>query len=219
MVERLEANGALVVAKSNTPEFGAGSQTFNDVFGTTTNPWNTKLTPGGSSGGSAAALASGQVWLATGSDHGGSIRIPTSFTSTVGLRPGPGVVPHGPTRLPFNTLAVNGPMARTVADVALMLDAMTGLDARDPLTRPSPATPYREAVDHPVAPGRVAFSPDLGIAPVDAEVRRVCAEAAQRLADAGVAVEEACIDLHDAVEIFEVIRAVYFLRRPGTVSR
>ena len=210
MVERLEANGALVVAKSNTPEFGAGSQTFNEVFGTTTNPWNTTLTPGGSSGGSAAALAAGQVWLATGSDHGGSIRIPTSFTSTVGLRPGPGVVPHGPLRLPFNTLAMNGPMARNVADVALMLDAMAGLDQRDPLTRAAPAIPYRQAVSAPTRPKRVAFSPDLGIGPVDPEVRRLCAEGAQRFADAGVVVEEDCIDLHDAVEIFEVVRAVYF---------
>lgn len=210
MVERLEANGALVVAKSNTPEFGAGSQTFNEVFGTTTNPWNTALTPGGSSGGSAAALAGGQVWLATGSDHGGSIRIPTSFTSTVGLRPGPGVVPHGPTRLPFNTLAMNGPMARTVADTALMLDAMSGLDHRDPLTRPAPATPYREAVARAIAPKRVAFSPDLGIAPVEPEVRRICEAGAQRLADAGVIVEEACFDLRDAAEIFQILRAVYF---------
>ena len=210
MVERLEANGALVVAKSNTPEFGAGSQTFNEVFGTTTNPWNTSLTPGGSSGGSAAALAAGQIWLATGSDHGGSIRIPTSFTSTVGLRPGPGVVPHGPIRLPFNTLAVNGPMARTVEDAALMLDAMSGLDPRDPLTRPAPQTPYRQAVTAPTPPKRVAFSPDLGIGPVDPEVRRLCAEGAQRFADVGAIVEENCIDLHDAVEIFEVTRAVYF---------
>ena len=210
MVERLEANGALVVAKSNTPEFGAGSQTFNEVFGTTTNPWNTALTPGGSSGGSAAALAAGQVWLATGSDHGGSIRNPASFTSTVGLRPGPGVAPHGPVRLPFNTLAVNGPMARTVEDVALMLDAMAGLDSRDPLTHPAPPVPYRRAAVEPAPPRRVAFSPDLGLGPVDPEVRRLCAEGAQRFADAGVAVEEACIDFHDAVEIFEVLRAVYF---------
>ena len=210
MVEMLEANGALVVAKSNTPEFGAGSQTFNEVFGTTTNPWNTSLTPGGSSGGSAAALAAGQVWLATGSDHGGSIRNPGSFTSTTGIRPGPGVVPHGPLRLPFNTLAVNGPMARNVADVALMLDAMSGLDPRDPLTRPAPAIPYRESTASPVPPKRVAFSPDLGLGPVDPEVRRLCAEGAQRFADAGVVVEEACIDFHDAVEIFEVIRAMYF---------
>ena len=210
MVERLEANGALVAAKSNTPEFGAGSQTFNEVFGTTTNPWNTALTPGGSSGGSAAALAAGQVWLATGSDHGGSIRNPASFTSTVGIRPGPGVVPHGPIRLPFNTLAVNGPMARTVEDAALMLDAMAGLDHRDPLTRPAPPTPYRSAAAEPVPPKRVAFSPDLGLGPVDPEVRRLCAEGARRFVEVGTVVEEACIDFHDAVEIFEVVRAVYF---------
>lgn len=210
MVERLEANGALIVGKSNTPEFGAGSQTFNAVFGTTTNPWNTKLTPGGSSGGSAAALASGQVWLASGSDHGGSIRIPASFTSTVGLRPGPGVVPHGPTRLPFNTLAVNGPMARNVQDVALMLDAMSGLDPRDPLTRPAPARPYRDSAADAIPPKRVAFTVNLGIAPIDPEVKQICETGVKRLLDAGVTVEENCFDLSDAPEIFRVLRAVYF---------
>ena len=210
MVELLEANGALIVAKSNTPEFGAGSQTFNEVFGTTKNPWNTSLTPGGSSGGSAAALAAGQVWLATGSDHGGSIRIPGSFTSTTGIRPGPGVVPHGPLRLPFNTLAVNGPMARNVADVALMLDAMSGLDSRDPLSRPAPAISYSASVAAMRAPQRIAFSADLGLGPVDSEVRRLCTEGAQRFADAGAIVEEDCIDFHDAVAIFEVLRAMYF---------
>jgi amidase len=210
MVERLEARGALVVAKSNTPEFGAGSQTFNDVFGTTTNPWDTRLTPGGSSGGSAAALAAGQVWLATGSDHGGSIRIPASFTGTVGLRPGVGTVPHGPTRLPFGTLAVNGPMGRTVADVALMLDAMAGFDPRDPLTRPPRSEPFAEAAARPAVPSRVAFSADLGIAPVDPEVRAICEAGARRLADWGAAVEEASIDFSDVVPMYDVIRAVYF---------
>src|SRR2546423_2336670 len=126
MVERLEQRGAVVLAKSNTPEFGAGGNTFNEVFGETRNPWDVSRTCGGSSGGSAAALASGQVWLATGSDLGGSLRTPAGFCGVVGLRPSPGRVARGPSETPFDTLLVAGPMGRTVADAALMLDAMSG---------------------------------------------------------------------------------------------
>ena len=135
MVERLEQRGAVVVAKSNTPEFGAGGNTFNEVFGETRNPWDTSRTCGGSSGGSAAALASGQVWLATGSDLGGSVRTPAGFCGVVGVRPSPGRVAAGLSPLPFETMSVEGPMGRTVADAALMLDAMAGLDPRDPRCR------------------------------------------------------------------------------------
>ena len=113
MVERLEERGGIVLGKSNTPEFGAGANTFNEVFGETLNPWNTRLTCGGSSGGSAVALATGQVWLATGSDLGGSLRTPASFCSVVGLRPSPGRVANGPNERPFGTLSVEGPMGRT----------------------------------------------------------------------------------------------------------
>ena len=166
VVERLEANGAIVLAKSNTPEFGAGANTFNEVFGETRNPWNAALTCGGSSGGSAAALATGQTWLATGSDLGGSLRTPASFCSVVGLRPSPGRVATGPRELPFDTLSVAGPMARTVADVALMLDAMAGRHPADPLSLTEPAEPFTIAAASRRAPRRVAFSPDLGISPV-----------------------------------------------------
>src|SRR5690606_7133121 len=126
VVERLEANGGVVLAKSNTPEFGAGGNTFNEVFGETLNPWNTALTCGGSSGGAAVSLATGEVWLAHGSDHGGSLRTPASFCSVVGLRPSPGRVPHGPGAYAFYDMSVNGPMARNVGDLALFLDAMAG---------------------------------------------------------------------------------------------
>ncbi len=142
MVKRLEARGAVVVAKANTPEFGAGAQTFNEVFGTTTNPWDTKKTPGGSSGGSAATLAAGQVWLAQGSDLGGSLRIPASFAGVVGLRPSPGRVAHGPANLPFGVGSVEGPMGRTVADTALMLDMMVGEHPLDPISLPAPNYSY-----------------------------------------------------------------------------
>ena len=126
LVTNLESRGGVVLAKSNTPEFAAGANTFNEVFGKTHNPWDTDMTCGGSSGGSATALAAGQVWLASGSDLGGSLRIPASFCSVVGLRPTPGRVAHGPRSMPFGTLSVEGPMGRTVGDTALMLDAQAG---------------------------------------------------------------------------------------------
>ncbi|HET6223526.1 MAG TPA: amidase family protein, partial [Dongiaceae bacterium] len=208
MIERLEANGALVLGKSNTPEFGAGANTFNPVFGETRNPWNTALTCGGSSGGSAVALATGQVWLATGSDLGGSLRTPASFCSVVGLRPSPGRVPHGPEARPFDTLSVDGPMGRTVGDVALMLDAMVARHPEDPLSLELPPALFQIAAAERRRPRRVAFSADLGIGPVDAEVRQLCAAAAQRFGEAGVAVEEACPDFSDAVDCFGVLRAL-----------
>ena len=210
LVERLEANGGIIIGKSNTPEFGAGSHTFNEVFGHTHNPWNTHLSAGGSSGGSAASLATGQVWLATGSDLGGSLRNPASFCSVVGLRPSPGRVAHGPSNLPFNDLSVDGPMARNMADVALMLDAQAGFDSRDPLSIPAPNTSFLAAAEQPVTPKRIAFSPDLGFLPVEPEVKEICARAAQSFSDMGITVEESCIDFTGAEEIFHVLRGQLF---------
>jgi amidase len=208
VVEHLEENGAIVMAKSNTPEFGAGGTTVNDVFGATVNPWDTRYTCGGSSGGSAVALATGQVWLATGTDLGGSLRLPASFCGVVGLRPSPGRVAHGPVALPFGVLDVDGPMARNVGDLALLLDAMSGSHPEDPISLPAPATPFRLAAENPVSPRRVAWSPDLGIAPVDREVQALCAKAALTFDGPGCRVEEACPDLGDADGIFQVLRAV-----------
>ena len=213
VVETLERNGAVVIAKSNTPEFGAGANTFNEVFGVTRNPWDTRMTAGGSSGGSAAALAAGQVWLATGSDLGGSVRIPASYCSVVGLRPSPGRVAYGPKPMPFSNLSVEGPMGRTVGDVALMLDAQVGEHRGDPRSLQKPQIPFIAAVDQPVKPRRVAYSPDLGIAPVDREVKEICAKAAASFTDLGAAVEEACPDLHDSEEIFQVVRAALIAGR------
>jgi amidase len=210
-VERIEAKGGIVLGKTNTPEFGVGANTFNEVFGATRNPWDTALTCGGSSGGSAVALATGMVWLADGSDLGGSLRTPATFCSVVGLRPSPGRVPHGPASLPFATLSVEGPMARDVRDVALFLDAMAGFDPRDPLSYDRPAVPYAEAVLRPMPLARVAFSPDLGgITPVDPEVAALCRQAAGRFAQLGAVVEEASPDLGTAVEVFRVLRAAQF---------
>ena len=212
-VERLEARGAVILGKSNTPEFGAGAQTFNEVFGVTRNPWNTALTCGGSSGGSAVALASGEVWLANGSDLGGSLRTPAAFCSVVGLRPSPGRVPHGPVANPFQTLSVEGPMARNVRDLALLLDAQAGFDPRDPLSYDPSPVPYVEAVERPPRLRRVAFSADLGgITPVDPEVARICRAAAERFAELGCEVVlDACPDLSDSVEVFRVLRAEQFV--------
>jgi amidase len=210
LVERLEANGALVVAKSNTPEFGAGANTFNPVFGATRNPWDTRLSAAGSSGGAAVALATGQVWLAEGSDLGGSLRTPAAFNSVVGLRVSPGRIARAPTNLPYDILGVNGPMARNVADLALMLDAMVGDDPADPIAMPPPATPFSAALKRAKPPQRVAFSPDLGICTVDPEIAAVCAEAAAGFSALGAVVEQAAPDFTGAYEAFHTLRALRF---------
>ncbi len=141
LVERLEAQGGIIYAKSNTPEFGAGANTFNEVFGRTLNPYNTKLSAAGSSGGAAVALATGTAWLAHGSDMGGSLRNPASFNNIVGLRPTPGRVASAPKMKLDRTLGIEGPMARNVTDLALLLDAMSGEDPRDPMSHPAPHRP------------------------------------------------------------------------------
>jgi amidase len=214
MVERLEERGAIVVAKSNTPEFGAGANTFNEVFGPTRNPWDTSRTCGGSSGGSAVALATRQVWLATGSDLGGSLRTPASFCSVVGLRPSPGRVARTAER-PFDTLSVEGPMARDVADCALMLDAMAGPHPEDPLALPAPDGSFLQAALAPELPGRIAWSDDLGITPVAREVVGVCRSGVERLAAAGVAVAEDYPDLGTAPDVFHALRAAGYVAHLG----
>jgi amidase len=215
MVETLEKRGAIVLAKSNTPEFGAGANTFNEVFGKTRNPWHTAKTAGGSSGGSAAALASGQVWLATGSDLGGSLRVPASFCAVVGLRPSPGRVARAPVKVPFDPLWVEGPMARTVDDLALMLDAMAGEHPEDPLSLPTPGESFQAAAAARRLPKRVAFSRDLGIVPVASEIAAICERAARRFQDLGVPVDEASPDLKDAPAIFATLRAALFVALLG----
>lgn len=213
VVERLEANGAIVIGKTNMPEFAAGGNTFNDVFGATRNPWDTRMTSGGSSGGAAAALAAGQVWLANGGDFGGSIRQPASFCSVTGLRPSPGMVPKVQ-KQPFNPLSVEGPMARTVADCALMFDAEAGHHPLDPLSQVGPHPSFCNAASRPQRPKRAAFSADLGIAPVmDNEVRNVCRAAAGKLAADGVVVEEVHPDLGDAGNNFLILRGAVYIAR------
>ena len=212
VVERIERKGGIVIAKSNTPEFGAGGSTFNEVFGRTRNPWNTALTPGGSTGGGAAALAAGEVWLAHGSDHAGSLRRPATYCSVVGLRPSAGRVTRGTSNNLFAPLSVQGPMARTVADVALFLDTMTGLCARDPLTFEAPRRSFAEAVANPVRPKRVAFTATFGgKVAVDRETREICANAARRFEDLGAVVEDAAPDLGSIEEAFLALRSQHFV--------
>lgn len=213
VVERLERHGAVVVGKSNLPEFAAGGNTFNDVFGATRNPWDVRMTASGSSGGSAAALAAGQVWLATGGDFGGSIRTPSSYCSTTGLRPSPGMVPRA-SKQPFSPLSVEGPMARNVADTALMFDCEAGWHPLDPMSQVGPHPSFSAAAAAPCKPGRVAVSADLGVArAVDREVRAVWKAAAERLARDGVAVEEAHPDLAEAESTFLTLRGSVFIAR------
>ena len=207
IVTTIEDAGGVVAAKSNTPEFGAGGNTFNDVFGATLNPWDTALSAAGSSGGAAVALATGMAWLAHGSDLGGSLRNPASFNSVVGLRPSPGRVASGPGVNPFDTLSVEGPMARSVEDVALFLDAMAVTDRRSPVTLETPGQPFLEHARERRLPKRVAFSMDLGITPVDPKVREAIAHSVESLAAAGIETVEAHPDMTEAHEAFQVLRA------------
>ena len=210
MVELMEARGAVIYAKSNTPEFGAGASTFNEVFGRTLNPWNTTRSPAGSSGGAAAALASGMAWVAQGTDLGGSLRNPASFCGVVGLRPSPGRVPAGPAALPWDSLGVKGPMARNVPDLALLLDAMAGQSDLDPLSFVTEPGLFSRAAASRARPARIAFSRDLGVTPVDPEVAAICEAAARRFEEIGVAVEEACPDFSGTEEVFQTLRALNY---------
>jgi amidase len=210
LVKHLEAEGALVYAMSNTPEFGAGAQTFNDVFGVTRNPWNTALTPAGSSGGAAVALATGMAWLAHGSDMGGSLRNPASFCGVVGMRPSPGRVAASVHSKIDGTLGVEGPMARNVDDLALMLDAMSGFEPGDPLSLQREKHSFSSVMQNRWKPKRVAFSRDLGITPVDPEVAEIVAHAARKLKTSGVVVEEAHPDMREALACFQTLRALGF---------
>ena len=209
-VERLRAAGAIVIGKTNTPEFGAGSQTFNPVFGATRNPYAADRTCGGSSGGAAVAVACGMLPFADGTDMGGSLRNPASWSNVVGFRTSPGRVPVWPRNMLYNPLAVAGPIARHVADAALLLSAMAGPDRRAPLSIETPGGRFREPLERGFAGARVAWSPTLGGYPMDPAVLEVCGAAAARFEEIGCTVEEADPDLRDADEIFQTLRAFTF---------
>jgi amidase len=210
VVQRLKSAGAIVVGKTNTPEFGAGGNTFNAVFGATRNPWNTSLTCGGSSGGAAVAVATGMGPLAQGSDLGGSLRTPAAFCGVVGLRTTPGLIPSYPRTLAWDTLGVTGPITRTVADAALMLTAMAGPDDRNPLSYEVDTSQFTRAVKTPSIKGwRVTWTPDLnGLIPVDEEVLGVAHAAVDVFRRLGARVETACPDFAEVPEIISGTRAV-----------
>lgn len=207
IVERLRQAGAIMIGKTNTPEFGAGSQTFNPVFGATRNPYDLGKTSGGSSGGAAAALAAGLVPIADGSDLGGSLRNPASFCNVVGLRPSAGRVPSWPALSGWFDMPVLGPMARTVKDVALMLSAIAGPDARAPLSLQEDGGKFARPLARDFSNVRIAWSSDLGGLPLEPEVRRLTDAQRQVFVDLGCVVEEATPDLRDADEVFRVLRA------------
>ena len=209
-VERLKAAGAVIIGKTNTPEFGAGSQTFNAVFGTTRNPYAPDRTCGGSSGGAAVSVACGMLPLADGTDMGGSLRNPASWSNVVGFRTSPGRVPVWPRSMLYNPLGVAGPIGRRVADAALLLCAMAGPDRRVPLSIDTPGSAFRAPLERDFAGTRVAWSPTLGGYPVEPVVSDVCTSAVGRLGDLGCVVEEADPDFQDVDEIFQVLRAFSF---------
>jgi amidase len=210
IVERLKGAGAISVGKTNTPEFGAGSQTFNEVFGETLNPYDTTKTCGGSSGGAAVALACGMVPIADGSDLGGSLRNPAGFCNVVGFRPSPGRVPTWPDPTPWLALSVEGPMARTVEDAALMLGAIAGPDPRSPLSISEPGSLFLRPLERDFGGVRVAWSRDLGGLPVDPRVTEVLESRRGVFESLGCAVEDAEPDFADADEVFKTLRAWRF---------
>jgi amidase len=215
IIERLRAAGAVTLGKTNTPEFGAGSQTFNEVFGRTLNPYDPSKTCGGSSGGAAVALACGMVPIADGSDTGGSLRNPAAFCNVVGLRTSTGRVPVWPRELAWSALSVQGPMARTVADVALLLSAMAGPDPRSPIAITEAGDRFRQSLDRSFRGVRVAWSRDLGGLPFDSRVTATLEPQRKTFETLGCVVDEAQPDLRDAREIFQALRAFAFATRYG----
>ena len=210
IVERIREAGAIAIGKTNTPEFGAGSQTYNEVFGETLNPYDLSKTCGGSSGGAAVALACGMLPIADGSDMGGSLRNPANFCNVVGLRPSPGRVPTWPGLAGWFPLTVEGPMARTVQDAALLLSAIAGPDPRSPIAIAEPGTRFSGPLERDFKGVRIAWSPNLGSLPVDARVTAAINAQRHVFESLGCAVEDGEPDFSDADEIFKILRAWRF---------
>ncbi len=210
IVERLKKAGAITIGKTNTPEFGAGSQTYNEVLGETLNPYDLSKTCGGSSGGAAVALACGMLPIADGSDMGGSLRNPASFCNVVGFRPSPGRVPTWPELVGWFPLTVEGPMGRTVQDTALMLSAISGPDARSPIAITEPASLFSRPLERDLKGVRIAWSRDLGGLPVDPRVTAVIEAQRPVFESLGCLVDDAEPDFTDADEVFKVWRAWRF---------
>jgi len=210
IVERLKKAGAITIGKTNTPEFGAGSQTFNPVFGETLNPYDTTKTCGGSSGGAAVSLACGMLPLADGSDMGGSLRNPGNFCNITGFRTSPGRVPVWPRMTAWFPISVQGPMARTAQDVALMLSTIAGPDARNPIAIAEPGSVFTQPLVRDFKDVKIAWSKDLGELPVDPQVTQVLEKQRHVFEDLGCLVEAGQPDFRDADEVFKVWRAWSF---------
>jgi amidase len=206
LVERLRRAGVVPIGKTNVPEFGMGSHTYNKVYGTTVNPYDLTKSAGGSSGGAGAALATGMLPLADGSDLGGSLRNPANFNNIVALRPTVGLVPVAPTPMPFVGFSVKGPMARSVADTAFLLSVMAGADPRDPGVYPSDPSVFARPLDRDLKGVRVAWCPDLGGLPLDRRVRAVLDAQRKTFEQLGCVVEDACPDLRGADRVFLDLR-------------
>ena len=210
IVERLKKAGAITLGKTNTPEFGAGSQTYNKVFGKTVNPYELSATCGGSSGGAAAALACGMIPIADGSDMGGSLRNPAGYCNCVGLRPSPGRVPTWPSESGWSPLPVEGPMARTVQDIALILSVIAGPDPRSPISIREPGSRFLEPLERDFKGVRLAWSRDLGGLPVDTRVLEVIEGQRPVFESLGCLLDECEPDFTDADEVFKTWRAWHF---------
>jgi len=215
IVDRLGAAGAITLGKTNLPEFAAGSQTFNALFGATRNPYDLSKTAGGSSGGAAAAVACGMLPFADGGDLAASVRNPGNYCNVVGFRPTPGRVPSWPTADPWDTLAVIGPMARSVADSALLLAAMAGPDPRAPVSIKEPGSVFLRRLPRNFKKVKIAWSRDLGGLPMDPRVTQVLESQKSVFKDLGCAIEDAEPDFTGATEAFETLRALGFLNRYG----
>jgi amidase len=213
LVERLRAAGAITLGKTNTPEFGAGSQTFNAVFGATLNPYDPTKTCGGSSGGAAVAVACGMLPFADGSDLAASLRNPGNYCNVVGFRPTPGRVPSWPAANAWDSQPVLGPIARTVADAAFLLSAMAGPDRRAPLSIAEDGSRLRRPLGRDFRRVRIAWTPDFGGLPMDPRVTRVLAAQRRVFESLGCIVEDACPDFSGATEAFETLRAISFAQR------
>jgi amidase len=207
LVKRLKRAGVIPIGKTNVSEFGMGSHTYNEVYGTTLNPYDLSKTAGGSSGGAGAALAAGLLPLASGSDLGGSLRNPANFNNIVALRPTVGLVPSAPVALPFLGFTVKGPMARSVADAAFLLSAMAGADPRDPLSYLCDPAVFAKPLERSFKSACIAWCLDLGGLPLDRRVRAVLEEQRKTFVDLGCAVEDVCPDLGGTDEIFLTLRA------------
>ncbi len=210
IIDRIQAAGAITIGKTNTPEFGAGSQTFNPVFGATLNPYDVTKTCGGSSGGAAVALACGMLPIADGSDMGGSLRNPANFCNVVGFRPSPGRVASWPRFDAWATLSVEGPMARTVEDVALLLSVMAGPDPRCPISLESSGREFVGGLERDFSGVRIAWSRDLGGLPVDPRVTQAIDGQRSAFESLGCRVEDDAPSFTEADEVFKTMRALAF---------